>query len=235
VTIFVPPLVTEARDVAAAISQLAQNCGHCTLAAVFMTGDGVPAELASGAVQVPGYEFPEDAARAVALAARHGVWRRRPAGAVPSFDDCRIDEAAAIISEELGRGASWLARDRLAALLHCYGLPLAHELQGFVVPPMTPAGVEMIVGVVHDESFGPVLACGAGGTNAGLIQDVAVRITPLTDLDAGEMVRSLKTFPLLDGYRGAPPCDGRRLRMCCCASAQWCRRTPRSPSLIATR
>jgi len=75
------------------------------------------------------------------------------------------------------------------------------------VPPMTPAGVEMIVGVVHDESFGPVLACGAGGTNAGLIQDVAVRITPLTDLDAGEMVRSLKTFPLLDGYRGAPPCD----------------------------
>ena len=207
VTIFVPPLVTEARDVAAAISQLAQNCGHCTLAAVFMTGDGVPAELASGAVQVPGYEFPEDAARAVALAARHGVWRRRPAGAVPSFDDCRIDEAAAIISEELGRGASWLAPDRLAALLHCYGLPLAHELQGFVVPPMTPAGVEMIVGVVHDESFGPVLACGAGGTNAGLIQDVAVRITPLTDLDAGEMVRSLKTFPLLDGYRGAPPCD----------------------------
>jgi len=40
-----------------------------------------------------------------------------------------------------------------------------------------------------------------------LITDVAVRITPLTDVDAGEMVRSLKTFPLLDGYRGAAPCD----------------------------
>jgi acetate---CoA ligase (ADP-forming) len=52
-----------------------------------------------------------------------------------------------------------------------------------------------------------VLACGAGGPTAELIQDVAVRITPVTDLDAHEMVRSLKTFPLLDGYRGAPRCD----------------------------
>ena len=56
-------------------------------------------------------------------------------------------------------------------------------------------------------NFGPVLACGAGGTSAELIKDVAVRITPVTDLDAREMIRSLKTFPLLDGYRGAPPCD----------------------------
>jgi acyl-CoA synthetase (NDP forming) len=47
----------------------------------------------------------------------------------------------------------------------------------------------------------------AGGTTAELIKDVAVRITPVTDLDAGEMLRSLKTFPLLDGYRGAPACD----------------------------
>ena len=82
-----------------------------------------------------------------------------------------------------------------------------HELEGLVVQPMAPAGVELIVGVVHDQSFGPVLACGAGGTTAELIKDVAVRITPLTDVDAGEMLRSLKSFPLLDGYRGAAPCD----------------------------
>src|ERR1700760_3968942 len=48
---------------------------------------------------------------------------------------------------------------------------------------------------------------GAGGTAAELIRDVAVRITPLTDLDAHEMLRALRTFPLLDGYRGAPRCD----------------------------
>jgi acyl-CoA synthetase (NDP forming) len=82
-----------------------------------------------------------------------------------------------------------------------------HELDGLIVQPMAPAGVELIVGVVNDHSFGPVVACGAGGTTAELIKDVSVRITPLTDTDARDMVRSLKTFPLLEGYRGAPRCD----------------------------
>ena len=82
-----------------------------------------------------------------------------------------------------------------------------HELQGFQVQAMVTSGVEMLVGVVHDPLFGPVLACGAGGTTAELLKDVAVRITPLSDLDAREMLRSLKTFPLLDGYRGAPKAD----------------------------
>jgi len=82
-----------------------------------------------------------------------------------------------------------------------------HQLEGLIVQPMAPAGVELLLGVVHDPSFGPVLVCGAGGVTAELLGDVAVRITPLTDLDAHEMVRSLRTFPLLDGYRGAPKCD----------------------------
>ena len=82
-----------------------------------------------------------------------------------------------------------------------------HELEGLVVQPMAPTGPELIVGVVNDSSFGPVLACGAGGTTAEVIKDVAVRITPVTDLDAHEMLRSLKTFTLLDGYRGTPRCD----------------------------
>jgi acyl-CoA synthetase (NDP forming) len=69
---------------------------------------------------------------------------------------------------------------------------------------MVPEGVEMLVGVVHDEQFGAVVACGAGGTAVELVKDVQVRITPLTDLDASEMIRSLRTFPLLDGWRGAP-------------------------------
>ena len=65
----------------------------------------------------------------------------------------------------------------------------------------------MLVGVVHDPLFGPVVACGAGGVQAELLKDVAVRITPLTDRDAREMIRSLQTFPLLDGFRGAPKAD----------------------------
>jgi acetate---CoA ligase (ADP-forming) len=81
-----------------------------------------------------------------------------------------------------------------------------HALTGFVVQRLVerPA-VEMLVGVTNDPDFGPLLACGAGGTTAELLNDVAVRLTPIDDRDASEMVRSLRTFPLLDGYRGAPP------------------------------
>ena len=68
-------------------------------------------------------------------------------------------------------------------------------------------GVELIVGVVQDRAFGPLLACGAGGTSTELLGDVAVRLTPLSDLDAHEMLCALKMYPLLDGYRGAPRCD----------------------------
>lgn len=80
-------------------------------------------------------------------------------------------------------------------------------LEGFLVQRMVPPGVEMLVGVAQDRLFGPVVACSAGGTAVELLRDVAVRIAPLTDLDAAEMVRSLRTFPLLEGYRGAPRAD----------------------------
>jgi acyl-CoA synthetase (NDP forming) len=58
-----------------------------------------------------------------------------------------------------------------------------------------------------DPLFGPLIACGAGGTMLELLRDVSVRITPLTTADAREMLRSLRTFPLFEGYRGRPPLD----------------------------
>jgi acetyl coenzyme A synthetase (ADP forming)-like protein len=81
------------------------------------------------------------------------------------------------------------------------------DAEGYIVQEMVGGGVEMLVGVAHDPLFGPVVACSAGGTAVELVRDVSVRVTPLTDLDAAEMVRSLKTFPLLDGFRGAPKAD----------------------------
>jgi acyl-CoA synthetase (NDP forming) len=81
------------------------------------------------------------------------------------------------------------------------------SVEGLLVQEMVEGGVEMLVGVAHDPLFGPVVAVGAGGTIVELLRDVSVRISPISDLDAQEMVRSLGTFPLLDGFRGAPKSD----------------------------
>jgi len=82
---------------------------------------------------------------------------------------------------------------------------------GFVVQRMAGSGVEMIVGVGHDPQFGPVVACGAGGIQVELLRDVSVRLAPLSEDDAAEMIRSLKTYPLLTGFRGNPHCDVKAL------------------------
>jgi acetyl coenzyme A synthetase (ADP forming)-like protein len=81
------------------------------------------------------------------------------------------------------------------------------NVTGFLVQEMAKPGAEMIVGVAHDRQFGPVVACGAGGVMVELIKDVSVRLTPLSREDASGMVRELKTFRLLEGYRGSPARD----------------------------
>ncbi len=81
------------------------------------------------------------------------------------------------------RDAAEAMRDRLVAA--------GHVLDGFLVQRMVADGHEMLVGVVHDRLFGPVIACGAGGAEVSRLRDVGVRITPLTDRDAAELVGSL--------------------------------------------
>jgi acetate---CoA ligase (ADP-forming) len=84
--------------------------------------------------------------------------------------------------------------------------------EGFLVQRMAAGGVEMIVGVVQDSLFGPVVACGAGGAAVELLKDVQVRLAPLTTSDAEGMIRGLRSFPLLQGYRGSPAADVAALR-----------------------
>ena len=118
--IFVPPLVTQAPDVGAAIREAATDAPEMTIAAVFMTSEGPPAELTADGISVPAFEFPEDGARAIALAARHGLWRSRPAGKLADLHGVHPPEAAAIISHELAQGGGWLTPVRVtraAALL----------------------------------------------------------------------------------------------------------------------
>jgi len=229
-------------------------------------------------MRVPAFTFPEEAARALAHAAKYAEWRSAPEGDVPDFDGLRGDEAAGVLAGALAQiepsagRTRWLRPDEVAQLLDCYGIAVAdwrlvetpaeagaaadelgglvalkavatgvvrkrdahavalglegadevqrtaeamtrdlvsagHPVERLLVQRMVPAGVEMLVGVVHDRLFGPVIACGAGDSEMGLLRDVAVRITPLTDRDAGEMLRSLTMFPLLEGYRNASRAD----------------------------
>jgi acetate---CoA ligase (ADP-forming) len=95
------------------------------------------------------------------------------------------------------------AADDMASRLVAAG----HPPTGFVVQRMAPAGVEMLIGIAEDPQFGSLVACGAGGTLVELLRDIVVRLTPLTGHDASEMVRSLKSYPLLTGFRGSPPRD----------------------------
>jgi acetyl coenzyme A synthetase (ADP forming)-like protein len=273
IVIFTPPLVTQAEDVVNAIHEATREGAHrVPVLSVFMSKESSPHVVRSGDVAIPYYPFPEEAAHALALAARYAAWRATPDSPIATPEGVQRDQATALIASALGRGGDWLAADEVAGLLRCYGIPLVetriapdpraageaaerlaapvalkavapgvlhktdaggvrlglegaaaveraardmaaefdragHPITAFQVQPMVPPGVEMIVGVVQDEHFGPVLACGAGGTATELLKDVAVRITPITRADAEGMVRSLRTFPMLDGYRGAPKAD----------------------------
>jgi acyl-CoA synthetase (NDP forming) len=224
-------------------------------------------------VRIPSYAFPEQAAIALAHAAVHGEWRRRPVGTVPRFPGVREDEAAAVIAGALERGDGWLEPDEVTRLFGCYGIPVAttlrgdtpeaaaeaaaslrgpvvlkaigpvhktevgavrlgvavtevvaeaeamarrieeqgEDLEGFLVQELVPDGVEMLVGMTADPEFGPIVACGAGGVTVELTRDMAVRVAPVSDLEAAEMIRSLATFPLLDGFRGASKRDVKAL------------------------
>jgi acyl-CoA synthetase (NDP forming)/GNAT superfamily N-acetyltransferase len=86
------------------------------------------------------------------------------------------------------------AAQEVAQTLDAAGTPV----EDFLVQRMAGAGVEMLVGVLSDERFGPVVACGAGGGTAEVLEDVTVRLAPLAREDAHDMIRSLRSLALLE-------------------------------------
>ncbi len=94
----------------------------------------------------------------------------------------------------------------------CEARPLAH-LEGVTIQRMVghPGAQELIIGAKRDAAFGIVLLVGAGGTSAELFQDRALELPPLTERLARRMLESLRSWPLLKGYRGAPPVNVDRL------------------------
>ncbi len=81
------------------------------------------------------------------------------------------------------------------------------KIQGVSVQKMARPGVEVIIGMAKDAQFGPVLMFGLGGILVEILKDVSFRIVPLAQRDAREMIREVKGYPLLQGYRGQEAVD----------------------------
>jgi len=79
------------------------------------------------------------------------------------------------------------------------------QIQGVSVQPMASPGVEVIVGISKDPQFGPVIMFGLGGILVEVLKDISFRIVPVTERDAREMIREIKGYPILEGYRGQKP------------------------------
>jgi len=80
-------------------------------------------------------------------------------------------------------------------------------IRGVSIQPMAPKGIELIVGMSTDPTFGPMVMFGIGGIFVEILKDVAFRIVPLSERDARTMVREIRGFPLLNGFRGQEPVD----------------------------
>jgi acetyltransferase len=81
------------------------------------------------------------------------------------------------------------------------------RINGVLVQEMAPAGVELILGVTQDVTFGPVVSVGLGGIHVEVLRDISHRLAPINPDDAMAMLRELRGFPVLTGVRGMPRRD----------------------------
>jgi acyl-CoA synthetase (NDP forming) len=81
------------------------------------------------------------------------------------------------------------------------------DLGGVLVQPMLGGGAEVLIGVVQEPVFGPLVVFGLGGVATEVLGDHAARLTPLTDTDADDLIHGVHAAPLLFGHRGTPPVD----------------------------
>jgi acetyl coenzyme A synthetase (ADP forming)-like protein len=127
---------------------------------------------------------------ALKLASRQIVHKTEVGGVQLNLrDEASVCQAFAAVKEHLAK------ENRLDAF------------DGVLIQPMISGGVELMVGVTQDPSFGPLIAFGLGGIHVEILKDVCFRVTPITDRDASEMVRDIRGYRLLEGYRGHSPAD----------------------------
>lgn len=124
---------------------------------------------------------------------------------VVSRDILHKSDAGGVKLNVVGEAAMREARD--AILASCLAYDADAEIEGILVTPMAKKGVEVILGVIRDPIFGPVLMFGLGGIFVEILEDVAFRAIPLSRRDAEEMVDQIKARKILDGVRGEKAVD----------------------------
>jgi len=167
--------------------------------------------------QVPAYGYPEAAVAALARAATYGAWRAEPRGRVHDFPDIETAKARALTREFLRQAPEGgrLAPRQTADLLRCYGIPLAGGEGDRTETAARTGGVEVIVRVAADYTFGPLVMFGLGAVDprtSEVFAESSGRLTPLTDTDADKLIRSVRSAPLLSGADGRPAADLGALR-----------------------
>lgn len=152
---------------------------------------------------IPSYLFPESAARVLGKMADYAEWRSRPPGIFPDFTNADPGEARRICIDALhASSAGWMPENETRAVMEAMNLPMTA-----VGAPPPAGGVPVRIGVMEDDLFGPIVSFGLGGVHTEILGDVSFCITPLTDLDAQDMVRRIRGFRLLTGYKDHPAAD----------------------------
>lgn len=124
---------------------------------------------------------------------------------VVSRDILHKSDAGGVRLDLVGEAALREAREAILAACREYD-PQA-EIEGVLITPMAKKGVEVILGVIRDPIFGPVLMFGLGGIFVEILEDVAFRSIPLSRHDAESMVEQIKAKKILGGVRGEAPVD----------------------------
>ena len=81
------------------------------------------------------------------------------------------------------------------------------RIAGVLIQKQMPEATHLIVGGLYDEQFGPAVMFGLGGVFVELFKDVSFRIAPIMETEALEMVKEIRAYPVLSGYRGAKMLD----------------------------
>jgi len=273
---FVPPLGIHTEDIARALVRTNETHPNKPLLSVLMGREGLPAGLKTlHAANVPGYLFPESAARALAAMWRQKERQRRPRGKRVALD---VDDTAveATIARARENGERKLSESDALIVLEAYGIPVspwafvevseagsaASELgfpvavkivspdiihktdygavrldletpeelelaipamieevkthssegeppriRGLLLQRMAPKGREIIIGLNRMPDVGTMILFGLGGIYVEALADVALRLCPITDVDAEQMIHDVKMYKLLEGIRGEAPRD----------------------------